>query len=92
MTNRLIEIDRIDLPCLQSHYSRNGENKTFLAYLVIDNYIRWFKDYPNIEGVKFFCLNGNFSDGTFVVTVRIPFFFLRKLNLNNYKKIRNKYI
>lgn len=74
MTNRLVEICRKDLPILKNLYSPNGVKNSFLAYLVIDNYIRWFKENSNLKHVKFFCLNGNFSDGTFVITVRMTFY------------------
>lgn len=68
MVDRAIEIDRNDLPKLKSLYQSN-DHKRATAYMTIDNYIRWFDQDPHIKHIRFFCLNGDFSDGTFVVTV-----------------------
>lgn len=70
--DNLVKIDRNKLPKLRSLFDKN-EKKSFFAYMVINNYIRWFEEDPDLEYVNFFCLNDDFSDGTFVVTVRKHF-------------------
>lgn len=66
--NILVKIDKEKLSKLRNHFAKNGETSC-LAYMVIDNYIRWFEQDPNLKNVNFFCLNGDFSDGTFILTV-----------------------
>lgn len=68
MTDQIVEIDKKDLPALKELYIPDGV-KNYIAYTTIDNYIRWFEQDLNIKHIEFFCLNGDFSDGTFVVTV-----------------------
>lgn len=68
MIDNLTEIDRQDLPFLQALYTRDRP-ENYITFMTIDNYIRWFKQDPDVKNIKFFCLNGDFSDGTFVVTV-----------------------
>lgn len=63
----LVEIDRKDWPILKQLYL--NVPKSFYAYISIDTYIRWTESDPNLDGVNIFCLNGNFSDGTFVAIV-----------------------
>lgn len=69
MSDYLVEIEKINWPILKDLYTPDGE-KSYTAFTTIDNYIRWFEEDSNIKHVKFVCLNGDFSDGTFVVTVR----------------------
>lgn len=69
MVDRLVEIERKDWPVLKELYKPDGK-KSYVAYITIDTYIRWFEQDPELKHVTFFCLNGDFSDGTFVVTVR----------------------
>lgn len=69
MTDKLVEIEFKDLQNLKNLYIPDG-TKSYIAYTTIDNYIRWIEQDPNVKLVKFFCLNGDFSDGTFVVTVK----------------------
>lgn len=68
MTDRLVEINRNELHHLKSIYEANNL-ETYIAYMTICNYIRWFENDSNIENLKFYCLNGDFSDGSFIVTV-----------------------
>lgn len=67
--DKLTEIDRKDLPLLKGLYTPDG-SKCYTTYTAIDTYIRWFEQDPNVKHIKFFCLNGDFSHGTFVVTVK----------------------
>lgn len=73
MDNKLAEIDRKDLPLLKSLY-KSTEPETYTGYTTIDTYIRWFEQNPSDtwinDKIKFYSLNGDFSRGTFVATVR----------------------
>lgn len=68
MGDQLTEIDRNDLPKLRELY-KPGSSRCYIVYMTIDNYIRWFRQDPNVEHVNFYCLNGDLSHGTFVITV-----------------------
>lgn len=68
MVDKLTEIDRKTLPLLRDLYTPDG-SKNYMAFTAIDTYIRWFEQDSTINDIKFFCLNDDFSDGTFVVTV-----------------------
>lgn len=68
MTDSLVEINKRDLENLKSLYIPD-DMKSDVTYTTIDTYIRLFKKDPNLENIKIFCLNGDFSDGTFVVIV-----------------------
>lgn len=76
--DHLVEIRYDELPILKDMYNSKGL-KTRIAYTTIDNYMRWLEQGPEeYKYITFFCLNGDFSDGTFVVTVStISFFFVR---------------
>lgn len=45
--------------------------KHIIAFNVLDNAIRWLKQDPQLKYFKFFSLNGDWSDGTFIQMVRI---------------------
>lgn len=81
-SDSLVQIEQKDLPILKELYAPDGI-KNYIAFTTIDNYIRWFEQDPNIKHVNFFCLNGDFSDGTFVVTVSRIVLFLTKPQLNH---------
>lgn len=68
MTDQLIEIDREKWPILQNLFKSN-RSLGYLGYMTIGNYIGFFDQDPNVKHVKIYCLNGEFSDGTFVITV-----------------------
>lgn len=73
MTDQLVEISPKNLPILRDLYEPDGK-KSYIAYATICNYIRWIEKDSNIKHVKIYCLNGDYSDGTFVATVnRISF-------------------
>lgn len=72
MADRLVEIGANDLQNLKNLYKSDG-SKSYIAYMTIDNYLQWFQQDPNIKHVRIFCLNGDYSDGTFVITVSIHF-------------------
>lgn len=70
--DRLVEIPFEDLSTLKNMYKSKDGERTHIAYEAIDVHIRWLEQDPNANTyVKFYCLNGDFSDGTFFVMVRI---------------------
>lgn len=69
MRNKLTEIARHELPTLKELYTPDGTFKSYMSYTLIDNYINWFGQNSNLQEIKFFCLNGNFTRGTFAVVV-----------------------
>lgn len=75
MGEKITEIDRKDLTLLKALYISNGP-KHFTTCITIDNYIRCFQQNSNVNDITFFCLNGDFSDGTFIVVVRTFFVFI----------------
>lgn len=71
MADRLTEISVADLPKLSEKYaSRREAEFGYVSFTTIETYIRWHQQDPHLEHVNFYCLNGDFSDGTFVVTVK----------------------
>lgn len=70
MTDKLVVIEPKDLPSLKVLYEKDESNGV-LASMAIDNYIQWIKQDPNVTDINFLCLNGDFSDGTFVVIASV---------------------
>lgn len=68
MSDHLVEIDQKEWPKLRDLYKAKGSNR-YVAYMTISNYIRWFEQDPNLKHIKFYSLNGDFSDGSFIVIV-----------------------
>lgn len=66
--DQLIEINREHLPLLRDLYKPNTL-RNYIAYMTIDIYVRLFEREPHIKQIQFYCLNGDFSNGTFIVTV-----------------------
>lgn len=75
MANNLVEVRREDLPILRNMYKSKG-SKGYIGYMTLGNYISWFEQDPNVRHIKVFCLNGDFADGAFVVTVNMSINFL----------------
>lgn len=68
--DRLMEIQQKDLPILKEMYASKDGSRTQIAYEAIDTHIRWLEQDPNANTyMKFYCLNGDFSDGTFIAIV-----------------------
>lgn len=42
-----------------------------LGFYTMDNFVRWIAIEPNIEHLRVYALNGDWSDGTFVVVVSV---------------------
>lgn len=87
MSYELTEIDRKQLPLLRNLYADNASTN-YISYVTVDTYIRWFEQDPDVKQIKFFCLNGDLSRGTFVVTVKYKL-INAKLKKNR-KKIKNR--
>lgn len=75
MENTLVKVDRNDWHILRNMYEKSGE-EYYLTYAVIDNFIQLFEQDQNVKHVNLFCLNGDYSDGTFVMIVSIKIFHL----------------
>lgn len=71
VADRLIEITRKNLEILKKLYALNGCAQSYVSYTTIDNYIRWFKQDSHLKHINVYCLNGNFSDGTFIIIVSL---------------------
>lgn len=75
MTDRLTEIAVGDLPRLRDLYKPEANiKKSYTGFTTLETYIDWFTQDPNLQNVKLYCLNDDFSDGTFVSTVSVLFF------------------
>lgn len=69
MEDKLTEINKNELGLLRDLYDSERFEKNYMSFMAIDNYMSWFKQNPGIKHIRFFCLNGNLSNGTFIVTV-----------------------
>ncbi|XP_055375841.1 uncharacterized protein LOC129608383 [Condylostylus longicornis] len=80
--DQLVEIEQNDWPILRDLYKIEWP-KHHIAFNIIQNYINWFQKDPNVKYIKVYSLNGDWSDGTFVIVDRyiVPFCTLNK-NLN----------
>lgn len=74
MEDRLAEISIDGLKRLRDLYNPDGI-KSYTTFVTIDTYLRWNEQNPRSkdENIKFYCLNGNISDGTFLVIVSLFF-------------------
>lgn len=43
----------------------------YLGYYMINNYIRWKQQDSKLKNVNFYSLDGDWSDGTFVIIVSV---------------------
>lgn len=69
MKDCAVKMDKNQLKILQQLYKQKNETKYFISQMAIDNFIKWYDQDPNVDYVHFFCLNGDISDGTFIVIV-----------------------
>lgn len=65
----LVEVTRKDLEILKKLYALNANAQNYVTYTALENYIRWFEKDSYLKHVRVYCLNGSFSDGTFVIIV-----------------------
>lgn len=66
--DKLQEVPRDDLPKLRSMFLRDWPNHC-LGYGTLQNYEHWYKKDPNYSDGRVYCLNGDWSDGSFMVIV-----------------------
>lgn len=72
MSNKLVKIPVGSLPALRALYEKDWPNN-LVGYHTVDNYIRWYEKLPDIKNLECFSLNGDWSDGTFLIIVRFHF-------------------
>lgn len=73
MENRLVEIKSEQWESLKSLYLPETP-ETILGLSTISNYARWIQQDRHIDNLAIYSLNGDWSDGTFVVVVSIFLF------------------
>lgn len=74
MGDRLTEIKVSDLPKLRDLYRPEANvKKSYIGFTAIENYIDWFQQDAELTNVTFYCLNDDFSDGTFALVVSTHF-------------------
>lgn len=78
-SDHLVEINRSELPQLRDLYLVNWP-ENMQGYYTVDNFIRWFEKKPIIKNLVFYCLNGDWSDGTFVAIVNNKFVAVSRIN------------
>ncbi|XP_063701906.1 uncharacterized protein LOC134831981 [Culicoides brevitarsis] len=79
--NKLVEIPPSEWPALRDSFLPNWPSE-HVGYYLVDNYVKWVEKDPNIKNLKFYSLNGDWSDGTFVVVDRYQL-FVYTLSSNN---------
>lgn len=72
MGDRLIEIGIDELKRLRNLYTTDGIT-SYTAFVTIDTYLRWNEQGLRSKNgnIKFFCLNSDISNGTFLVVVSL---------------------
>lgn len=68
MADILVEIPSEDWCKLRDLYSVD-DPKTYLAHCTVDNYIRYLEREPNGKDWHIYSLNGDWSDGTYILIV-----------------------
>ncbi|XP_063697440.1 uncharacterized protein LOC134828395 [Culicoides brevitarsis] len=79
--NQLVEIPSNNWVSLRDLFLTNWPND-HVGYYLVDNYVKWVEKDPNIKNLAFYCLNGDWSDGTFVVIDRFQLFIYSKSDTN----------
>ncbi|CAD7092441.1 unnamed protein product [Hermetia illucens] len=69
MADKLVDIPIQDLTSLRDLY-REDWPKYSIGYGTVDTYVRWLNKDPNIPHIRILSLNGDWSDGTFIITIR----------------------
>ncbi|CAD7092443.1 unnamed protein product [Hermetia illucens] len=67
MADKLVDIPIQDLTSLRDLY-REDWPKYNIGYGTVDTYVRWLNKDPNIPHIRILSLNGDWSDGTFIIT------------------------
>lgn len=68
VADRLVKVPRADWPTLRDLY-RHEWPKHFQGYQNVNAFIRWTRQRPDITDLNLYSLNGDWSDGTFVIVV-----------------------
>ena len=72
--HKLVDIPASEWCNLQEKYLANWP-RHMLGYYTIDNFIKWQKIDSNIKNLNCYCLDGDWSDGTFVFIVSLSVHF-----------------
>lgn len=68
MEEKLIDIPKEAWCKLRDLYLKDWPNNV-MAYYTLDNYIKWIEMDSTIDNLLVYSLNGDWSDGTFVLIV-----------------------
>lgn len=87
MNDSAIKIDKNEWKNLRDLFAL-GKSESFLAYCTVDYFIRFLEIVPDCrdDQIEAFCLNGDWSDGTFVIVVS-QFHFSYHLSLTRQTNI-----
>lgn len=66
--DKLVEIPLDDLIALREKYLLRLADQG-LGFFILNNYIKWLQQDPNVVNFHAYSLNGDWSDGTFVTIV-----------------------
>lgn len=80
MSDNLVEIERHKWPLLRDLYAPHSP-VTFIGHNLVANFIRWTKQDPDIANIALYCLNEDWSDGTFAATVSCNIRYLLNPNV-----------
>jgi hypothetical protein len=69
MMDQLTHIPQESLPELRDLFKKDWPTN-HVGYYTVDNYIRWLARDSAIQNLDIFALNGDWSDGTFLIVVR----------------------
>lgn len=87
--DKLVKIKRKEWPKLRDLYSTHLSD-SHIGYYTLDNYIRWLTQDSKVKNIAIYCLNGDFSDGTFVAVVSL--FCENVQRLNSYRMLVQYYV
>lgn len=65
---RLKVIPRADLTKLRDLLLQDWP-KHVVGYHTVDNFVRWYEQDPDYPDATIYCLDGDWSDGTYVILV-----------------------
>lgn len=72
-SDKLFEIPVSSLPELRELFKPNWPVDV-VAYNTVDNYINWLREDPHLANIKIYCLNNDWTDGTYIIVVGITCF------------------
>lgn len=78
--NKLTKIPPNDLPGLRDLFVQYWP-KHVIGYYTIDNFVKWFEQDPNYADAELYCLDGDWSDGTYVILVSRSLLYCHGLDL-----------